>query len=83
LNFKRGELLISAIGDIGEAHEKMELEYKEEEIDLAFPPSFLIDFLEVIGKEEFLFAFTASNKPVLMKPHEDEFLYICMPLKAE
>ncbi len=83
LNFKRGELTISAAGDIGEAYEKIGVEYKEEEIDLAFPPSFLIDFLEVIEKEEFLFAFTASNKPVLMKQEEDEFLYICMPLKVE
>ncbi|MCM8817936.1 MAG: DNA polymerase III subunit beta [Candidatus Omnitrophica bacterium] len=84
LNFKKGVLVISAAGDIGEAQEKISIDYKDEDIDIAFPPSFLIDFLEVIDKEEIIFAFTSSSKPVLMKKTEgDDFLYICMPLKVE
>jgi len=83
LTFKKGALVISTTGDIGEAQEKIGIDYGEEEIDISFPPTFLIDFLETIGKEEFILAFTSSSKPVLMKPEEDGFLYVCMPLKAD
>ncbi|MCM8806586.1 MAG: DNA polymerase III subunit beta [Candidatus Omnitrophica bacterium] len=84
LGFKKGLLTLSATGDIGEAREQIDIEYNDEDMEIFFPPSFLTDFLEVIKKDEFIFAFTASNKPVLMKPNEEEnFLYVCMPLKGE
>lgn len=84
LSFQKGLLLISTSGDMGEAQEKVKVDYNDEEIDIAFPPEFLIDFLENIDTEEFTFAFTSSTKPVLMKENEESaFLYVCMPLKLE
>jgi DNA polymerase-3 subunit beta len=84
ISFKKGILIISTAGELGEAQEKINIPYNDEEIDIAFPPNFLIDFLQVIEKEEFIFSFTASSKPVLMKPDEESnFLYVCMPLKID
>ena len=84
LSFKNNLLTISTTGELGEAQEKINISYNDEEIDIAFPPDFLIDFLQVIENEEFIFSFTSSTKPVLMKPDEEStFLYICMPLKIE
>ncbi|MCM8804756.1 MAG: DNA polymerase III subunit beta [Candidatus Omnitrophica bacterium] len=84
LSFKKDLLIISTTGELGEAQEKINISYNEEETDIAFQPDFLIDFLEVIENEEFLFSFTSSLKPVLMKPDEEApFLYVCMPLKIE
>jgi DNA polymerase-3 subunit beta len=84
LSFKNNLLLISTTGELGEAQEKISISYNDEETDIAFPPDFLIDFLQVIENEEFIFSFTSSTKPVLMKPDEEStFLYICMPLKIE
>jgi DNA polymerase-3 subunit beta len=84
LSFKNNLLTISTTGELGEAQEKINISYNDEEIDIAFPPDFLIDFLQVIENEEFIFSFTSSTKPVLMKPEEEAtFLYVCMPLKIE
>ena len=84
LSFKNNLLLISTTGELGEAQEKISISYNDEETDIAFPPDFLIDFLQVIENEEFIFSFTSSTKPVLMKPDEEStFLYVCMPLKIE
>ncbi|MCM8766894.1 MAG: DNA polymerase III subunit beta [Candidatus Omnitrophica bacterium] len=84
LSFKKDSLVLSTTGEIGEAQEKINISYNNEETDISFPPDFLIDFLQVIEKENFVFSFTSSSKPVLMKPHEDSnFLYVCMPLKTE
>ena len=84
LSFKNNLLIISTTGELGEAQEKLKIFYNEEETDIAFPPEFLIDFLQVIENEEFIFSFTTSTKPVLMQTEEDStFLYVCMPLKIE
>ncbi|MGB9678288.1 MAG: DNA polymerase III subunit beta, partial [Candidatus Ratteibacteria bacterium] len=84
ISFKKGFLVLSATGELGEAQEKIDIQYNDEDIDIAFSPNFLIDFLEVVEKEEFIFSFTSSAKPVLMKPEEESnFLYICMPLKTD
>jgi len=83
LCFKNNLLTISTTGEIGEAQEKLKISYNNEEIELAFPPDFLIDFLQVIENDEFIFSFTSSTKPVLLKPEESTFLYVCMPLKVE
>ncbi|MFN4227251.1 MAG: DNA polymerase III subunit beta [Candidatus Ratteibacteria bacterium] len=84
LSFKKDSLILSATGEIGDAQEKIDISYNNEETDISFPPDFLIDFLEVVEKDNFIFSFTSSSKPVLMKPQEDSnFLYVCMPLKTE
>jgi len=84
LSFKNNLLVISTAGELGEANEKINISYNDEEIDIAFPPDFLIEFLQVIESQEVIFAFTSSTKPVLMKSEEESpFLYVCMPLKIE
>ncbi|MGC8977230.1 MAG: DNA polymerase III subunit beta [Candidatus Ratteibacteria bacterium] len=83
-SFRKGMLIISTIGELGEAQEKMNIPYNDEEIDIAFPPEFILDFLQVVESDEFIFSFVSSSKPACMKPEEESnFLYICMPLKTE
>ncbi len=70
--------------EIGRGQEKFEIDYKGEEISFAFPPEFLINFLQRVEDEKIIFAFTGKDRPVLLRPQNDiNFIYISMPLKIE
>lgn len=70
--------------EVGEAQEKMAIEYVDEEQKLAFSPQFLIDFLQKIKDEKVHVGFTNEKKPVLLKGEKTPgYLYIAMPLKIE
>ena len=70
--------------EIGQGQERIPVEYKGEEVNFAFPPEFLIEFLQKVDDEKIIFAFTENTKPVLLRPESDSnFIYVSMPLKTE
>lgn len=71
--------------DVGEANEKIEIEYTEDtEQNLAFPPNYLIDFLSKLEDDRILFGFSSEKSPVLIRGDKTEgYLYVAMPLKLE
>lgn len=70
--------------EVGEAQEKIEIEYDNQEQDLAFPPVYLIEFLQMVEGEKIHFGFTNEKTPVLIKESKkDGYIYVAMPLKLE
>lgn len=70
--------------EIGHGQERISVEYEGEEINFAFPPEFLIEFLQKVNDEKIIFAFTENTKPVLLRPESDNnFIYVSMPLKTK
>jgi len=70
--------------EVGEAQERMAIDYSGEDQNIAFNPEFLLEFLARVDAEKVLFGFSAETKPVLLRPESDtEFLYVAMPLKLD
>jgi DNA polymerase-3 subunit beta len=85
ISFGKNISLFSVVSpDVGEAQEKIEVEYQGEEQDLAFPPLYLIEFLQLMSSEKILFGFINEKTPVLLRDsQESDFIYVAMPLKLE
>ncbi len=70
--------------EVGEAQEKLAIDYSGDDQNIAFNPEFLLEFLSRVEGERIVFGFSAETKPVLMRPENDaEFLYVAMPLKLD
>ncbi len=79
-------LILSVVSpDVGEAHEKMDIEYTEDkEQDLAFPPNYLIDFLHKVEDEKIILGFSSEKSPIILRGEKKaEYLYVAMPLKLD
>ncbi|MFM8628097.1 MAG: DNA polymerase III subunit beta, partial [Candidatus Nanopelagicus sp.] len=67
LNFSNNTLQLEAgTGDEAQASEKLDINYKGEDINIAFNPTFLTDGLNAIGTTYVNIAFTGSNKPAML-----------------
>ncbi len=71
--------------DVGQATEKLEIEYNDEkEQDLAFPPNYLIDFLHKVQDEKIVLGFTSERNPIIMRGEKNaDYVYVAMPLKLD
>ncbi len=71
--------------DVGQANEKLEIEYNEDkEQDLAFPPNYLIDFLHKAEEGRIVLGFSSEKSPIIMRGEKNaEYLYVAMPLKLD
>jgi len=79
-------LILSVVSpDVGEAHEKMDIEYTgDKEQDLAFPPNYLIDFLHKVEDEKIILGFSSEKSPIILRGDKKaEYLYVAMPLKLD
>jgi len=86
LSIGKNTLIFSVANpDVGEATEKIDIEYAEDgEQNLAFPPNYLIDFLSKLEDKKVAFGFSNEKSPVLLKGEKTEgYLYVAMPLKLE
>jgi len=78
-----GKMMASMnIKEVGSSSEEFEISYGDEQIDIAFNPSYFIDGVSMIESESLLFSIEESLKPVLIK-HVDSgsFLYLLMPIR--
>ena len=67
LNFSNNTLQLEAgTGDEAQASEKLDINYKGEDINIAFNPTFLIDGLTAIGTAFVHISFTGANKPAVL-----------------
>ncbi|MCM8829388.1 MAG: DNA polymerase III subunit beta [Candidatus Omnitrophica bacterium] len=86
LSIGKNTLILSVANpDVGEASEKIDIEYTEgKEQNLVFPPNYLIDFLSKLEDDRLVFGFSNERSPVLLKGEKTEgYLYVAMPLKLE
>ena len=76
--------LFSSNPEIGEARDKMAVEYKGQDIEVGFNAQYLLDFLTAVGSEKVVFELKDENSAVLMRPDPEEGLtniYVLMPMK--
>jgi DNA polymerase-3 subunit beta len=76
--------LFSSNPEMGEAQDRVGIDYKGEGLEIGFNSQYLLDFLSAVKSERIQFEFKDANSSVLMKPEVSEkveYLYILMPMK--
>ncbi len=76
--------LYSSNPEIGEARDKVNVDYSGSEMEIGFNSQYLLDFLNAIRSEKIRFELKDENSAVLMKPATDDdikYLYVLMPMK--
>ena len=89
LNFSNNSLQLEAgTGDEAQASEKLDINYKGEDINIAFNPTFLTDGLTAIGTAFVNISFTGANKPAVLTGQTEagsapitNYKYLLMPMR--
>jgi len=82
LSFQRNSLLITAnTPDVGEAQETVTINYRGDEVAVAFNPVFLVEALRALDTEEVFFELTDELSPGVIKIN-GPFLYVIMPMRT-
>lgn len=83
LSFANNLLVISAsTQDVGEAAERLDIEYPGEEVKIAFNPGYFMDGITSIAEDELVLELTDPLKPALIRPVQGKsFLYLIMPVR--
>ena len=81
LAFGRDNLLITAnTPEVGEARESVAVNFKGNDVAIAFNPRVLLDALEALDEEEVYLELTDELSPGLLKTNRP-FLYVIMPMR--
>jgi DNA polymerase-3 subunit beta len=89
LGFSNNLLKLEAgTGDEAQASEKIDINYKGDEINIAFNPTFLTDGLIAIGTPFVHISFTGANKPAVLTGQNEatgapitNYKYLLMPMR--
>jgi DNA polymerase-3 subunit beta len=89
LNFSNNTLKLEAgTGDEAQASESIDINYKGDEINIAFNPTFLTDGLAAIGTAFVHISFTGANKPAVLTGQSEassapitSYKYLLMPMR--
>jgi DNA polymerase-3 subunit beta len=76
--------LFSSNPEIGEARDRVAIDYTGEELEIGFNSQYILDFLTAVRTERIVIELKDENSAVLMKPETEEeikFLYVLMPMK--
>ena len=76
--------LFSSNPEIGEAKDRVDADYKGEDVEIGFNSQYLLDFLSTVKAETIRFELKDTNSSVLMKPEVEEaidYVYVLMPMK--
>ncbi len=77
-------VLFSSNPEIGEARDKVDVEYDGQEFEVGFNSQYLLDFLTSVKAERICFEMKDENSAVLMRPEVEEEvkdIYVIMPMK--
>jgi DNA polymerase-3 subunit beta len=76
--------LFSSNPEIGEARDRLDVDYKGQDLEIGFNSQYLLDFLTAVTSERVTFEIKDENSAVLLKPEAEEGLkniYVLMPMK--
>jgi len=77
-------ILFSSNPEIGEARDKVDVEYDGQEFEIGFNAQYLLDFLTSVKAERICFEMKDENSAILMRPEAEEEvkdIYVIMPMK--
>ncbi len=68
--------------DFGEAKDELEVDYKGDELQIAFNYNYLLAALKEIDRKDILFKMTTNKSPVILKGvDEEDYFSVVMPMK--
>jgi len=76
--------LFSSNPEIGEARDKLDVDYDGEPVEIGFNSQYLLDFLTAVKTERIRMELKDENSAALVKPESEddiEYLYVLMPMK--
>lgn len=76
--------LFSSNPEIGEARDRVDIEYNGQELEIGFNSQYLLDFLNTARTDKVRFELKDENSAVLVKPEVDDeikYIYVLMPMK--
>ena len=76
--------LFSSNPEIGEARDKLDVDYNGDNIEIGFNSQYLLDFLTTVKEERVRFKIKDENSAILMKPEIEQdikYIYVLMPMK--
>lgn len=76
--------LFSSNPEIGEARDRLGVDYAGQDLEIGFNSQYLLDFLNVVSSERIRFELKDDNSSALMLPESEEemtFKYVLMPMK--
>jgi DNA polymerase-3 subunit beta len=76
--------LYSSNPEIGEARDRVDVDYSGSAMEIGFNSQYLLDFLTAVKSKKIIFELKDENSAVLMKPASDDdikYLYVLMPMK--
>ncbi|MDD3519713.1 MAG: DNA polymerase III subunit beta [Actinomycetota bacterium] len=78
-----GKMSVSMnIKEIGSSNEEIDIAYAEEKIEIAFNPYFLLEGINMLDEEKFIFSVEESLKPVLFRNVKAKnLIYLLMPIR--
>jgi DNA polymerase-3 subunit beta len=81
---KNGKLTISSkTPDMGEAKEEMDVDYKGEEISIAYNSKYVLDVLKNVGTDTVNIELTQALSPGILRPKGDtDYLCVIMPMRV-
>lgn len=84
LNIEKDRMtLFSSNPEIGEAKDKISINYKGEGLEIGFNFQYLLDFLSTVKSENVKIELKDKSSAVLLKPEEDDikYIYVLMPME--
>jgi DNA polymerase-3 subunit beta len=76
--------LFSSNPEIGEARDKISIEYQGDKLEIGFNSQYILDFLNTVSSEQVHLELKDENSAILMKPAEagdTTYFYVLMPMK--
>jgi len=76
--------LFSSNPEIGEARDKIDVDYDGEKLEIGFNAQYLLDFLSAVKTDRIQFELKDENSAALVKPDAEEetkYIYVLMPMK--
>jgi DNA polymerase-3 subunit beta len=76
--------LFSSNPEIGEARDKVDVDYDGESFEIGFNSQYILDFLTTVKSERVRCEMKDENSAVLLRPDEEgaiKYLYVLMPMK--
>ena len=83
LHFSKGELKVTSYSaQAGRAEIEMQVVYEGEAFEIAFNPSFVLDYLKTSVAETVTFNMIDKEKPAMFKD-DTNYVYIVMPVSVD
>ena len=85
LSAEDGKLIVTAeSGNVGKAHEEVEVIKEGDDFKMAFNAKYLLDVLNVIETEAIEVELSGEVSPALFRPQgQDDYTYVLMPMQVE